>query len=141
MLVVERNTKTNLPVNECALRIHEIEFVIQSGPGFGDGSGVREKAHRTLHFGEIAAWNHSWRAIVDADLEACRAPVNELNRSLRLDTRNGSVHVLGHDIASVQQTTGHVLAIASVTFHHLVWWLKARGGDFSHGKLLMVGFV
>jgi len=47
------------------------------------------------------------------------------------------VNILGHDIAAVKQTGGHVLAVARVTLDHLVVGLEAR-----HANLLnAVGFV
>ena len=42
-------------------------------------------------------------------LEASRRPVDELNRALRLDVHDGAVHVLGNDVAAVEQAAGHVL--------------------------------
>lgn len=39
--------------------------------------------------------------------EAGRAPVNKLDRPLSLNACNGSLYVLGDNITTVQQTTGH----------------------------------
>ena len=47
------------------------------------------------------------------------------------------MHILGNDIAAVQKTGGHVLAVARVALHHLVVGLEARHGDLLH----RVGFV
>ena len=38
------HTLTDIPVDECTLRVHEIEFVRKGRPGFGDGSGVGKHA-------------------------------------------------------------------------------------------------
>ena len=54
-----------------------------------------------------------------AHLEACGAPFNKLNGSFSFDGSDGSIHIFGHNIPSVKKTTGHVLAVAWVTFHHL----------------------
>lgn len=52
-------------------------------------------------------------------LEACGAPVHELDGALGLDGGDGSVDVLGHHVPSVQHAAGHVLAVARVALHHL----------------------
>jgi len=70
--------------------------------------------------------HNSWRLIVDTDFETSWTPIHELDGSLGLDGCNGGVDVLGDDISSVQHTTGHVLAVTGIAFHHLVGWLKAR---------------
>ena len=47
------------------------------------------------------------RSKEEAYLEACRAPVHELDRSLRLDAGDGGLNILGHDITTVQKAAGH----------------------------------
>ena len=86
-------------------------------------------------------WNNAWRLVVDADLEAGRAPIDELDAALRLDDGDGSVDILGDDVAPVQHAARHVLSASWVTLHHLVRWLEAGIGDFSNAELLMVGFL
>ena len=76
--------------------------------------------------------------VVDSDLETSWTPVHKLDGSLGLDGGNGGVDVLGDDVTSVQHTTGHVLAVTWVTFHHLVGWLKDSVGNLSHRELFMV---
>ena len=76
-----------------------------------------------------------------AYLEAGQAPVDELNRLLRLDARDSSRGVLGDDIATVEQAAGHVLALTGVALDHLVAGLEAREGHLRDGVLLMVGLV
>lgn len=49
--------------------------------------------------------------------------------------------VLGDDITTVQQTGGHVLAVAGVTLDHLVVGLEAVAGDLSDGVGLVGGSV
>ena len=53
----------------------------------------------------------------ETNLKASGTPVNKLDGSLRLDGGNGGVDVLGHDISAIQQTAGHVLAVARIAFH------------------------
>ena len=65
--------------------------------------------------------------VVDANLEASGAQlqVHKLDGTLGLDGSNGCVHVLGHDITTVEHAIGHVLPCTRVTFHYLVGWLEA----------------
>ena len=75
-------------MDEGAFRVHKIKFMIKPGPGFGNRGGVGQHANRSLDLGTVTAWDHGWRLVVDADLEARRAPVDELDRLLRLDHGN-----------------------------------------------------
>ena len=115
--------------------------MIETGPGFGDGGRVTQHAHGALHLGEISAGHDGRRLVVDAHLEASRAPVDELDGALRLDRRNGGVDVLRDHVATVQHAAGHVLAVTRVAFHHLVGRFEAGVGDLGHRQLLVVGFL
>jgi hypothetical protein len=66
-----------------------------------------------------ATWNNCRRLVVDANFEASRAPVNELDGPLGLDGGDGGVDVFGHDVTAVQHAARHVLAVAGVALHHL----------------------
>merc|ERR1712004_172893 len=105
---------TNVPVDEGPLGVHEVELVVEPGPGLSDGSGVREHAHGPLHLGKVASWHNSGGLVVDAHLETSGTPVNKLDAPLGLDGGNGSVHVLGHHVTSVEEATGHVLAVTRI---------------------------
>jgi len=133
------HTFSDVPVNEGSLGVHEIELVVESGPCLGDGRGVAQHAHSTLDLGQITAGNNGWRLVVDANLEASWAPVDELDGALGLDGGDGGVDVFGDDISSVQEATRHVFAVARVAFHHLVGGFEASVGDLSDGELFMVG--
>merc|ERR1711973_641200 len=135
------HTLSNIPVDECTFGIHKIEFVIQTSPGFSNGSGIAQHAHSSLHLGQITTWNNSWWLVVDSNLETSRTPVHKLNGALGLDSGNGSIDILGDNISSEQQTASHVFAMARITFHHLVGWLKACIGDLRYCELLMVGLL
>merc|ERR1719225_1830311 len=104
------HTLTNVPVNEGPLSVHQVELVVKPGPGLGNGGGVREHAHGPLHLGQVAAWHNSGGLVVDAHLETSGTPVNKLDAPLGLDGGNGSVHILGHHVSSVEEAAGHVLA-------------------------------
>ena len=43
-------------------------------------------------------------------------------------------------VSTIQHAASHVLAMARVAFDHLVGWLEAGIGDFSHAQLLVIGF-
>ena len=92
---------TDIPVNECSLGVHEVEFVIESSPSLGDGGGVAQHANSSLHFGQVSAWNDGWWLVVDTDFESGWRPVNELDGSFGLDDGDGGVDAFWNDITSV----------------------------------------
>lgn len=75
--------------------------------------------------------------VADTDFEASRAPVNELNSTLGLESGHSLVNVVGNNITAVQQASSHVFAVSWVAFHHLVVGFKARHGDL----LNRIGFM
>ena len=52
-------------------------------------------------------------------LETSRTPVDELDGSLGLDGGNGGIDILGDDISTVEETTGHVLSVTGIALNHL----------------------
>lgn len=66
----------------------------------------------------------------DTNLETSWTPVNELDSSLRFEHSDGSMRILWNNITTVQQASCHVLAIARVTFDHLLISLEAIHGNF-----------
>ena len=74
----------------------------------GNSRGVRQHANGTLDFSEISTWHDRRWLIVDTDFEASWTPIDELDGSFGLDRGDGSVHILGDDVTSVQQTASHV---------------------------------
>ena len=132
---------SDVPVHEGTLGVHQIELVIETSPSLGDGGGVAQHAHGTLHLGEISAGHDGRWLVVDAHLEAGRAPVDELDGALRLDGGDGSVDILRHNVTTVQHAAGHVFAVTRVALHHLVGWLEAGVGDLGNGQLLVVGLL
>merc|ERR1712213_175742 len=135
------HTLTNVPVDEGPLGVHEVELVVKPGPGLSDGGGVREHTHGPADLCKISTANDGWWLVVDTDLESSRTPVNKLDAPLGLDGSNGSVHVLGHHVSSVEEAAGHVLAVTRVTLDHLVGRLEAGVGDLRDSELLMVGLL
>jgi len=85
--------------------------------------------HGALEGSEIAVGNLLGGLVADTELEASRAPIDELDGALGLEGGHGTVGILGDNITTVEQAGGHVLAVAGVTLDHLVVGLKAVGGD------------
>jgi hypothetical protein len=91
-----------------------------------------------MHLGEVATGDDGRRLVVDAALEAGRAPVDELDGALGLDGGDGGVDVLGDDVTAVHEAARHVLAVARVALGHHGGWLEGGVGDLSDGELLVV---
>mmetsp|Transcript_35141 Transcript_35141/g.25614 ORF Transcript_35141/g.25614 Transcript_35141/m.25614 type:complete len:447 (+) Transcript_35141:68-1408(+) len=135
------HTLSDVPMDEGSLGVHKIEFVINSGEDLSDGSGVGDHADGSHDLGEITTWHNGRRLVVDTALETSRAPVNELDGSLGLDGGNGGVDILGDDITSVHEATGHVLSVSGVTLGHHGGGLEGGVGDLGNGELLVVGLL
>ena len=100
-----------------------------------------ENLHSALEVGKVAVGDLLGRLVADTDLETSRAPVDELDGALGLERGDGSVGLLGDDITTVQQASGHVLAVAGITLNHLVVGLKAAHGDLADGVGLVGSLV
>jgi len=108
--------------------------VIDAAQGLGDRRGVGHHADRPLDLGQVPAWDYVRRLVVDSALESRRAPVDELNRPLRLDRRDGGVDVLGDDVPAVHEAAGHVLSVAGIALGHHVGRLEDRVGNLRDGQ-------
>lgn len=120
----------DVPVHKGALAVHEVELVVEARPGLGDGRRVGQHRDGAVDRGEPAVGGRGGRdrdglLVVDADLEARGAPLDQVERRLGLERGNGGVAVPGHDVATVQESHGHVLAVAGVADDHLVIGLEA----------------
>ena len=125
-------------MNEGSLGIHQVELVVESSPGLGNRRGAAHHADRALDLSEVAARDDGRRLVVDADLEAGGAPVDELDGTLRLDRRDRGVDVLRDDVAAIEAATGHVLAVTRVALHHLVGRLENGVCKLGDRQLLVV---
>jgi hypothetical protein len=76
------------PVDEGTLGVHEVELVVESGPGFGDGRGVVQHADGALDLGQVAAGDDRRGLVVDADLWAVVAISGAHFPPSRLGSRN-----------------------------------------------------
>ncbi|KPP74063.1 hypothetical protein Z043_106807 [Scleropages formosus] len=126
------HTLTHIPVHKGSLGIHQIKLMIQASPSLSNSSGVTQHAHSPLNLGQVSTWNHSRGLVVDANFETSGTPVYKLDRALGLDGGNGSIYIFGYHITTVEQAAGHVLAMAGITFNHLICWLKTGICDLSH---------
>ena len=105
------HTLTNVPMDKCTLGVHEIKLVVKMRPCLSNRGGVRKHADGTVNLGEIAIGDMLGRLVADTDLEACRAPIDNLDRLLGLDGSNSLLDILVHNITAVQQAGSHVLTV------------------------------
>merc|ERR1719201_3288077 len=129
---------TDVPVDEGALGVHEVELVVDARERLADGRRVGDHADGAHDAGQVAAGDDGGRLVVDAALEARRVPVDELDRALGLDRGDRGVDVLGDDVAAVHEAAGHVLAVARVALGHHAGRLEDRVRDLGDGELLVV---
>jgi len=135
------HTLSDVPMDEGTLGIHEIELVVDTGKGLGNGGGVGNHAYCSLDTGKITSWNDSRWLVVDTALESSRTPVDELDSSLGLDGGDGRVDILRDDITSEHHTTSHELTVTWVTLGEHVGWLEHSIGDLGDRELLVVSFL
>ena len=115
--------------------------MVETGPGLSNGRGVGEHAHAALNFGQVTARHDGWSLVVDTHFEPSWAPVYELDATLGLDVADGFIHIFWYYIPSVEKTASHVLAMARITLHHLIFGLEAGIGDVGYSHLLVIGFL
>merc|ERR1712151_85801 len=104
----------DIPMDEGALAVHQIELMVDAGEHLCNGSGIADHAASAHDLCKVTAWNHCWRLVIDAALEACGAPIHKLDGSLGLDRRHSRVYILGHHVASVHHAARHVLPVPRV---------------------------
>jgi hypothetical protein len=56
-------------MDEGSLGVHEVELVVEPGPGLGDGGGVGEHADSTLNLRQVTARDGGRRLVVNTDLQ------------------------------------------------------------------------
>jgi hypothetical protein len=129
-------------MHERTLRVHEIEFVVETRPGFCDGGGVGKLGYRAVNGRKFAAWDahgflgfelvdffvqNGFKAylIVDSQLEASRTPLDEVEGGLGLEGCYSRSAVAWDDITTIKEGNCHVFAIAGIADNHLVVGLEA----------------
>merc|ERR1719440_1914532 len=135
------HTFADVVMNERTLGVHQIELVVNAGHDLRDRRAVRDHAARTHDLSQVTARNDSRRLVVDTALEAGRAPVDELDRALRLDRRHRSVDILRHDVTTVHHAARHVLTMARVALDHHRRRLEDGVRDLRNAELLVVGLL
>ena len=93
------------------LNVHQVKLMVKPGPGLGNGGGVGQHAHGPLHLSQVPTGNDSGWLVVDADLEASRTPVHQLDGELALDGGDGGVDILGDHVSAEQKAAGHVFSV------------------------------
>lgn len=93
--------------------------------------------HSPVNLCQVTVRHKLRRLVADTNLETGRAPVDKLNRPLGLNAGNGSVHLLGNNVTTVEQAGGHIFSVTRITLDHLIMGLEAGVGDF----LDRIGFV
>lgn len=95
--------------------------------------------HSPIDLRQIAVRNQLRWLIANTNLEASRTPIDELNSPLGLDAGNSGMNLLRHNVATVEQTSSHVLSVTRITLNHLIVRLKARVGNLLDRVGLMRG--
>ena len=94
-------------MHEGTLRVEQVELVVEAAPRARDGSRVAQHAQAARHLGQVATRDVRRRLVADTELEAGRAPIDELDSAFGLDDGNSSVDVLGYDISTVEKSASH----------------------------------
>ena len=132
--------------------------MVESAPGFGNGGRVAEHAHGAVDGSELATrdahrcsqcqlWVVGDRLkgltllIVDAKFEPGRAPFDEVEAGLGLESRNCCSAVTRDDIATVEQRHSHVFAVSRIADHHLVVGFEALEGQVVDFEALVTSTV
>lgn len=58
-------------MDESSLGVEQVELVVETGPGGGDGSGVGKHTQRSRDLGEITSGNECWGLVADTELGVC----------------------------------------------------------------------
>ena len=69
------------------------------------------------------------RLVADTNFETSRAPVDELDGALGLETGHSGVGLPGDNVTTVEQAGSHVFAVTRIALNHLVVRLEASHGD------------
>eukprot|EP00962_Isochrysis_galbana_P018968 scaffold5504_cov101-Isochrysis_galbana.AAC.5 len=128
----------DVPVDEGALGVHQVELVVDTRVEFGDARRVGHHGDGAHHLGQVASGHDRRRLVVDAALEAGRAPVDKLDGALGLNGGHRRIDVLGHHVATVHEAARHVLAVARVNLDEHGGRLEDRVGDLGDRELLVV---
>jgi hypothetical protein len=124
-------------VDESTLGVHEIELVVETVPGLGNGGGVGQHADGAVDGSQLATRDAHGFLVVDSELEAGGTPLNEVEGGFGLDGGNGLAAITGNDITAVEKSDSHVLSVAGVTDNHLVVGLEALESEVANLEALV----
>merc|ERR1712014_380375 len=79
------HTLPDIPVHKRALRVHQVELVVNAREDLSDGGGVADHAASAHDLGQVATGDNCGRLVVDAALKASWTPIDKLNGALGLD--------------------------------------------------------
>merc|ERR1719326_117967 len=109
------HTLTDVPVDEGALGVHEVELSNQTLlEDAADGDVVSDHADVTWGVGHIVGLDGLWGLVVKTNLESGGAPLNEKDLVLALHELGGLVGVARANVTTVVQGDGHVLVLLNV---------------------------
>merc|ERR1719326_1168764 len=138
------HTLTDVPVDEGALGVHEVELGNETLlEDTADGDVVSDHADVTWGVGHVVSLDGLRGLVVKADLESGGAPLNEGDLVLALHELGGLVGVTGADVTTVVQGDGHVFILLNVEVGVLDKegrWLEDGVGD-GGGIDLLVSLV
>jgi hypothetical protein len=135
------HTFTDVPVNEGALGVHQVELGVDAGKDGAESGGVGQHANRSVDLGEITTRNNDGGLAVNTALETSGGPVNELNRVLALDGVDGRADVTGDYVTTVHQAASHVLARARIALAEHVLRVEDGAGDLRDAHGFHVGLL
>lgn len=92
-------------------------------------------------FPKFTSRNYSRGLIIYPNLKPCRAPINKLDRFLRLYLQDSWVYLFRHHISSVHHCTRHIFPMTRVTFNHHVLRFKKFHGDIFGWESFMINFL
>merc|ERR1711881_787185 len=109
------HTLTDIPVDERALRVHQVELGNQAlAEDAADGDVVGDHDHVARGVGDVVPLDPDRGLVVEANLETGGAPVDKGDLVVGLDPLGDLVGLLGSDISSVVEGDGHVLVFGDI---------------------------
>lgn len=132
------HTLPHIPMHKRPLGIHQIKLMINSRKHFGYWCSVRYHAYCAHNFCHIATWDDCGGLVVDADFEACGAPVDEFDCSLGFYCLDSWANILRNDITTIHQRARHILSMSGITFRHHIRWLEHIISNLLYIKHLMI---
>ena len=107
-------------MNKSTLGVHKIKLMVKTSPSLSDSSGVRQHTNGTLDLGEITTGYNGWGLVVDTNFETGGTPVDKLDGAFGLDGSDGSVDILGDNIASVEHAADYQTQVRLFVFIVLI---------------------